>query len=145
ERLDLITEVTAIQPKRSELTASPDIDLVGRGDAQSPSVGESDTEDRSARIDLYTLHRTRSLHGEDHVTRPDGIRAPTTARRGHERVARHARVCRLDDTDLRRRVRGARVDPVDEDHSRVAGAPGGAHDALEHLFRREPPRHRAGV
>ena len=56
-----------------------------------------------------------------------------------------AGVCRLDQAHLRRGVGGARVDPVDEDHARIAGAPGRAHDTIKDLLRGEAPHLQPGV
>jgi hypothetical protein len=101
-------------------------------------------------------------HGQAHhalhlvpVHRPFAILAAAGELRDVERaeVARlvrqerllAARIGRLDLAQRRRRVGRARVDAIDEDHARIARAPRGAHDALEHLARGQAADHLLGV
>ena len=58
----------------------------------------------------------------------------------NQRVAGDTRIRRLDQRDLGRGIGRTPVDAVEEDHAGIAGAPRRAHDAVEHLARRQPPR-----
>ena len=56
-----------------------------------------------------------------------------------------ARICRLDQRDVGRRIGRAPVDAIDEDHAGIAGPPRRAHDAVEHLARGQAGRPEAGA
>ena len=125
-------------------------------------VGLHGRVDLRQRIRVDLDHVVEEAHGQPHhpleIVPVDGRRV--TVERFREardvdgaQIARVPRrqtlfttwVCRLDQRDLGRRIGRAPVDAVEEDHAGIAGAPRRAHDAVEHLARRQPPRRAPGA
>src|SRR2546425_12793611 len=101
--------MTPVQAGREESGALPiGIELMAGGDPQAAAVREVDPEDRSIWIDLHALDGPRTVHGEDDVTRANGVDSTPPFGRGHPRVARDARIGRFDHPDLGRGVGRAR-------------------------------------
>src|SRR2546427_12771150 len=110
--------MASVESNRYERPPAPrNIELGARCGVKTPAVRELDTKDRSRGVDLDTFNRTRSLDGQDQIAGLNGVCPTPPVWCGHHCGPRDARVGRLDHADLRRRVGGARVDPVDEDHS----------------------------
>ena len=130
-------------------------------EADAP-VGLDGLVDLRQRVRVHLDDVVEEPHGQPHhalelgpVDRPLPVRLPS---REHgdvdgSQVARLVRqegllpagIRRLDHPDLGRRVRGAGVDPVEEDHARVAGLPRGADDPVEHVAGGQPADHLAVV
>jgi hypothetical protein len=132
-------------------------------DAQAdPPVGLHGGVDRRQRVGIHLDHVVEKADGQAddplHLLPIDGplaVLAPAgelgdvegaeVTRFVRQQRLFTTRICGFDRPDLGRGVGRAGVDPVDEDHAGVAGAPGRADDALEHLARAEPAGDLPGV